>query len=306
MIIVVGHKNPDTDTIVSAIVWAEFLNLTGKKAKAFRAGELNFEIKYVLSRFKEKAPALIEDLTGKEVFLVDHGELKQSPTGIEKAKITGILDHHHIAGIATIEPIYYRNEPIGSTSTLIAKIFNETGKKLSKRQASLLLSGIISDTFKLTSPTSTEEDEKIAKQLQKISGMNITELSDKIFEAKSSLKGLSIDNVLKKDCKEFKFGGTKLSVGVYETTSTKAFDIMKNKVGEALKILKEKQKVDLAYFVVVDILKREGFIYLIGEKEKEIAQKVFKGKIENNIMRVPGLVSRKKQMVPVLAEVLEA
>lgn len=305
MIIVVGHKNPDTDTIVSAIVWAEFLNLTGKKAKAGRGGELNFETKYILSRFKGKAPALVNDLTGKEVFLVDHGELKQSPDGIEKAKIVGILDHHRLAGIIINEPTYYRSEPIGSTSTLIAKIFNEAGKKLNKKQASLLLSGIISDTFKFTSPTTTEEDKKIGKQLQKISGVDINELTEKIFEVKSSLKGLSIENILKKDCKEFEFGKTKLSIGIYETASVRVFDAMKNKVGSALKALKEKQRADLAYFVVVDILKQEGFIYLIGEKEKEIAQKAFKGKIENNIMHVLGLVSRKKQMVPVLAKLLE-
>ena len=305
MIIVIGHKNPDTDTIVSAIVWAEFLNISGKKAKAYRAGELNFETKYVLTRFKQKAPALVGDLENKEVFLVDHGELKQSPEGIEKAKIIGVLDHHRLAGIATTEPTYYRCEPIGSTSSLIAKIFNETGKKINKKQASLLLSGIISDTLKFTSPTTTDEDKKIGKQLQKIAGININELANKMFESKSSLKGMSLEDILQKDYKEFEFGRQKIGIGVYETASVSAFDKMKSKIFDNLAKLKTQRKMDLIYFGVIDILKHEGFLYLIGEKEKEIAQKAFKGKIENNIMRVPGLVSRKKQMVPVLAKILE-
>ena len=304
-IIVVCHKNPDTDTIVSAIVLAEFLSMSGKKAKAYRAGGLNFETKYVLSRFGEKKPALISNLENKEVFLVDHGELRQSPADIEKAKIVGVLDHHRLGGITSIEPIYYRNEPIGSTSSLIAKIFNEAGKKINKKQASLLLSGIISDTLKFTSPTTTDEDKKIGKQLQKIAGINVDELASEMFKAKSSLKGISLNEILQKDYKEFEFNGQKVGIGVFETASPATFSKMEGEVFEGLQKLKIQRKIDLIYFGIIDILKHEGFICLIGEKEKEIAQKAFKGKIENNIMHVPGLVSRKKQMVPVLAKILE-
>lgn len=303
-IVVVGHKNPDTDSVVSAIVWAEYLKSQGKEAKAYRAGDLNFETKFVLEHFNEPAPAMIDDLAGREVFLVDHGELAQSPTGVEKAKIIGVLDHHRLGGIQSVEPVYCRNEPIGSTSSLIAKIFNETGEKLNKKQASLLLAGVISDTLKLASPTTTEEDKKIVEQLVKITGIDIDQLANQMFGAKSSLAGMELEEVLQKDYKEFEFNSTKVGIGVYETISAMAFEPMEDKVFGGLKELKEKRQVDLMYFVVVDILKHEGFIYLLGEKEKEMAQKAFKGEIKDNVMHVPGLVSRKKQMVPVLAKLL--
>jgi manganese-dependent inorganic pyrophosphatase len=304
-IIVVGHKNPDTDSIVSAIVWAEYLKSQGKDAKAYRAGDLNFETKFVLEHFEEPLPEMIGDLDGKEVFLVDHGELAQSPDGIEKVKIVGVLDHHRLGGIQSMEPVYYRSEPIGSTSSLVAKIFNETGKEIDKKRAFLLLAGIISDTLKLTSPTTTEEDKKIAEQLVKITGIDIGHLANQMFGAKSSLAGMEIDEILQKDYKEFEFNSTKVGIGVYETVSAMAFESMEDKVFGGLRALKEKRQVDLMYFAVVDILKHEGFIYLIGDKEKEMAQKAFGGEIKDNVMHVPGLVSRKKQMVPVLAKLLE-
>jgi len=303
--IVIGHKNPDTDSIVSAIVYRDYLEKKGIKAKSARAGELNKETKFIFSFLKVKIPQLIENLSGKDVVLVDHGELSQAADGIKEANILQVLDHHRMAGFSTIEPILYRTEPIGSTSTLIAKIFKESKLELNKQQAALLLAGVISDTLNLTSPTTTILDREIVKELTRISGLDVKKIAQKMFKAKSDLRGISINEILTKDYKEFNFSGTKVGISVYETVVCDPFEKMKEKIFNALRRLKKERSIELIFFAIVDILKQEAFMYIIGFEEEQIAKKAFRENIKENIMYLPGVVSRKKQMVPVLAKVLE-
>jgi len=303
--IILGHKNPDTDTIVSAIVFSDFLRKKRFKVKIGRAGSLNKETKFLLSFLKEKVPPLIKNVVKKNIILIDHGDLNQAISGAEKANILMVLDHHRIAGLETIEPIFYRCEPLGSTATLIAKIFSEENLKLNKRQASLLLCGIISDTLKFTSPTTTKEDKKIAQKLIKISKINVEEIAKQMFEVKSDLKGILIKKILTKDYKEYNFSGKKVGIGVYETVFPKSFEKIKKKIFEELEKLKKEMKLDLLFFAVVDIFKKISFLYLIGTQEEEIAKKVFKEKIKENIMILPKIVSRKTQIVPPIANILK-
>ena len=304
-IIVIGHISPDLDSIVSAIILAEFLNKKEKKNnyEAKSAGKLNQETNYILNYFGYKKPQRIKDLSHKKVFLVDHGEYEQSLSGIEKAEIVGVVDHHKMGGLKTALPIFYRSEALGSTSTILSKMFFENKIALTKKQAGMLLSGIISDTLNFTSPTSTLEDKRIAQALAKIAKENIKELADKILEIKSDISGISMAGLVKRDYKEFKAGKIKFAIGVFETINPRK--INKEKVFNSLKKTKNKEKIDLLFFGLVDIIKKNTELFLAGEEEKEVAEKSFSQKSSNNVLFLEGVLSRKKQILPPLAKFLE-
>ncbi len=304
---IIGHKNPDTDSIVSSIILKDVLekkkgpfNLDNFQFKATRSGKLNKETKFVLSRFKEKAPSLVKSGKKKKVFLVDHGSYEESIKNIEEAEIFGVLDHHRLGGINTSCPIFYRAEPLGATSTILAKIFFENNISLSKKKAGMLLAGILSDTLNLTSPTTTKTDKKIAEKLSEISGEDKEKLSQKMFQEKSDISDISFSDLIKKDYKEFESSGTKFGIGVWETTNTEKIKEKKKEIISALKKFKKERKLDFLFFASVNILKKESDLFLIGEKESEASKVVFKKKINENIMFLPDVVSRKKQILPPL------
>jgi len=304
MLYVVGHKNPDVDSIVSAMVMADYLEKLGRKAKAFRTGKMNQETKFVLNKIKISPPSFIKNLAKKKVFLVDHNEFEEAGLGIEKAEISGILDHHKLGGIKTKTPIYFRAEPLGSTAALIFKLFGEKNLPLNKNQAFLLLSGIISDTLKFTSPTCTEEDIEIGKTLSEISRQGIDELAEEMFKAKSDISGLSLEDLISTDYKEYRERKLIFGIGVQETIMPEIILSKKEKILNALADFKRKRKIDLIFLGIVDILKRKTYLLINGEKEKEIAERAFGKKEKENLILLPGIVSRKKQMVPAVLEAL--
>jgi len=304
MISIFGHKNPDTDAIVAPIVWESFLKRKKIKAKAFRQGPLNQETKFVLKFFKVKEPPLKTKVKPNEkIILLDHNLYSQAPEGAKKADLIQVIDHHFIGDFQTKKPIYYRAEPLGSTSTIIAKIFFENGISLRKKEAGLLLAGIISDTLKFSSPTTTPEDKKIAKKLEKIAEVNINELAQKMFEAKSEIKGLSLKEIILKDFKEFEAKKAKFGIGVWETVIPDSLISKAKDLKKEIEILREEKNLDFLFFGIVDIIKKKTF-FLLSEKEKEILKKAFSGKIEEDFLVAQGIVSRKKQMVPKFLEIL--
>jgi len=304
MIYLVSHKKPDTDSIVATIVMKYFLKKLGKEVKACRAGKINGETAYILNYLKQKPPVLINDLSERKIFLIDHNEIEQGCKGMEKAEIVGILDHHRLGGLETIEPIFSRIEAIGSTSTLVFKLFQEKRFLLSRKQASLLLAGIISDTLKFISPTTTKEDKKIAKKLEGISGENIEKLSKEMFKARFHISRVSLGDLIRKDYKEFQLDSTKVGVAVWETIIPKEILEEKQKILKLLTGLKKERRVDLIYFGVIDVLKKECYFFLIDKKEKKIAEKAFGKKEKESLIYLPGVLSRKKQIIPKLAKIL--
>lgn len=303
-IIVVGHKNPDTDSIVSAIAAKEYLSeVLSKEAVACRAGELNNETKFVLEKFLVEVPAVVNFEEGDEVALVDHNEISQLAEGLNINQVEYIFDHHKMA-IATEKPIYCRMEPIGSTSSLIAKMFFEKGVRPSEMIAKLLLAGILSDTLNLTSPTTTEIDRQLVAMLNEIAKLEIPSFVDEMFKAKSSLEGISVEDIITLDYKNFEMGPSLVGVGTWETTSPESVNENKAVIMEALKNKKVAENLQYMYFMVVDILKESCQLYIIGEQEAELAKKVFGKEVVEDIMELPGVVSRKKQIVPQLTEEL--
>jgi manganese-dependent inorganic pyrophosphatase len=305
-IYVIGHRNPDTDSVVSAIVFSFFLKKKGVNAVPAVIGEINKETGLVLKLLKQKKPEKIKrQVKDNQYYLVDHGSLEQSLPGIKEKDILGVLDHHRMAGLSTDGPIFYRNEVVGSTSTLIFKIFNEERIKLTKIQASLLLSGIISDTLRLKSPTTTQEDRKAVVSLKKTSGINVDVLSQKMFQAKSDVSGMKTRDIILTDYKTMTFSGKKIGMGVYETVLPDSLSKIKKEIFKQLEKIKKENKLDYVFFGLIDIIKKECFLYLVSSEEKELAEKAFKGRYkEEGIFLMPGVVSRKKQIIPPLSSIL--
>ncbi len=304
-IIIVGHKNPDTDSIISAIVAQEFFSkVLSKDAKAYRAGGLNNETKFILEKFGVEIPELVTSTDENDsVALVDHNESSQIFDGLNYSNVDYIIDHHKIA-VVTEKPIFFRSEPIGSTSSLIAKMFFEKNAEISETSAKLLLAGILSDTLNFVSPTTTEEDKEIAMKLNAIAKLDTEEFVAEMFKAKSSLEGISIEELISLDYKAFEMGAYKVGVGTWETTGPESVNLKKAEILEALTSKKDSDKLDRMFFMVVDILKQNCQLYIIGEEEKALAEKVFGGNVEDGIMFLPGVVSRKKQIIPQLTEEL--
>ncbi|MDR3559306.1 MAG: manganese-dependent inorganic pyrophosphatase [Candidatus Pacebacteria bacterium] len=305
-IIVIGHKNPDTDSIVSALGAAEYLRkVLGLDAEAYRAGEINNETKFVLEHIGVEVPPYLESASEDEaISLVDHNEVSQVAEGVDYSKVEYIFDHHKIS-LQTERPIFLRTEPIGSTASLIAKMFLEKGGEFSAKTAKLLLAGILSDTLNLTSPTATHEDAEISEKLNEIAKIDVFSFADEMFVAKSSLEGISIEDITTLDYKNFEMGGKKVGVGTWETTNPETVNEKKVEIAKVLEIKKEVDRLDYVFFMVADIIKQNSYLYMIGEEEKKLAEKVFKGKMADGIMFLEGVVSRKKQIIPPLTAELE-
>ncbi|MFH1643338.1 MAG: manganese-dependent inorganic pyrophosphatase [Patescibacteria group bacterium] len=307
-VIVIGHKNPDTDSVVSAIVMSQLINqaqgpVSGNAIPKI-SGRPNKETEFVLNHFEQDAPDIVESLVGEDVFLIDHSEFSQSVDGIEEANLVGVLDHHNMGGIKTASSIFYKAEPIGSTATIIAKIFSGRNIELNKKQAGLLLAAIISDTLKFTSPTTTKIDKDVAQKLVEISGEDIDQLAEAMFEAKSDIFGISALELVSKDYKEFEVGGKKFGIGVWETVKPEKIEALKEEILFSLEKTKEEKGLDLIFFGIVDIIGNKTKVIFL-DSDKEALEEVFGIQSNNNSLVLEGVVSRKKQMAPLVINYFE-
>ena len=304
-IAIIGHRNPDTDSIVSAVAAEElFKNLFGVEAQALRAGNINNETKFVFEKFGISIPELVEDVEEiSSVALVDHNEQSQTFNGLDYANVDYVIDHHKLS-IQTEKPIFCRVEPIGSTSALIAKMFFEKGISPNEKTAKLLLAGMLSDTLNLTSPTTTSQDEELVRKLNGIAGLDTDVFVNEMFKAKSSLEGISIEDIVSIDYKTFEMGKKNVGIGTWETTHPESVDAKKDEIMQALIDKKAEEKLDYIFFMVVDILKQYCQLYVVGEAESVLAEKVFGAKAKESAVLLEGVVSRKKQIVPPLMEEL--
>jgi manganese-dependent inorganic pyrophosphatase len=295
-IYVVGHKNPDTDSVVSAVALADFLGGDYLPAKA---GELNNETEYILNRFNIEIPKTLPE-SAHSVVLVDHNSPEEALECITPERIKAVYDHHKLCGVFTDEAVLVRMQPVGSTSTIMAKMYQEEGKKPSKSIASALLCGVLSDTLKFNSPTTTEIDKEMAEFLNEIADIDIETTAQAMFMAKSDISGIKTEDLLTKDYKVFEMSGQKVGIGVWETVLPDAVMARKSEIIDALKKEKEKSKLDYAYFAIIDIVSEVAHFIIEGDKEKEVAEAVFKGTVRGDVLVAEGVVSRKKQIIPPL------
>lgn len=304
-VIIIGHQSPDTDCTVASLIAEDYYrNVLKIDAQAKRLGELNNETEFIFKKLGINAPALIKLVSKSEsIILIDHNEKQQTINGLDFAQVEKIIDHHKVV-LSTERPIAIRTEPWGSTSSILAKMYQEADREISPKIAKLMLAGILSDTLNLTSPTTTYFDKQVVKKLNKIAKLDIKKFVQEMFAAKSSLKGISLKTLISQDYKLFEIGKYKMGIGVWETTSPQIVNEKKKKILELLKAKKAKEKPDYVLFFVVDILKQESFLYLIGEEEKKLAGKAFKGEEREGLIYLKGVVSRKKQITPLLTKEL--
>jgi len=298
---IIGHLNPDTDTICSAIAYQNLLTFQGVESKAFALGEVNNETRFVLEKFGVDFPEVISELPhDSEIILVDHNEESQSIENLNNLNVTEIIDHHK-ANIQTDKPIRIHIEPLGSSCSIIAKKFIAKNIDISPAIAQILIAGIISDTLHFRSPTTTDVDRKIVADLNKIAKIKSLDFfSLAMFNAKSDVKDLSTEELVRLDYKKFDFFGHKFGIGVMETTN-KDFGLERQKeILEILEKIKENDKMEGVYFSIIDILKEENYTLSSGDKEKQLFKELFKMKEEKSILFTKGLVSRKKEIVPVI------
>ncbi len=298
-VLIFGHKNPDTDTICSAMVKEILYKKNGcEKSKAVRLGNVNKETQYVLNYLGLEAPELIEKVEeGQEVILVDHNEFNQSVEGIEKAKILEVVDHHRIANFETSEPLYYTARPFGCTSTILYKEFKQRNIEIERTEAILMASAIISDTLLLKSPTTTKHDIKALEELGKIADINIEEYGLEMLKAGTDLDDFSAEELINLDAKSLDKEGTKFVIAQVNTVSIE--DVLKrqNELEDAMNKAISEKGLSLFVLAITDILNSNSEIIALGTKTDAV-EKGFNTKLENNTAFLEGVVSRKKQLLP--------
>lgn len=285
---------------------------------SFSIDELADDIKKVMTETRYRSyPVLGEDskVVGtisryhlisdhkKKVIQVDHNERGQSVHGLEDAEILEIIDHHRVADIQTGNPIYFRNEPLGSTSTIVAKTFFENGITPSREIAGLLCSAIISDTLLFRSPTCTAIDKEICLKLAEIANIEVESYSKEMFKAGTSLKGKSVDEIFNQDYKPFTIEGIKVGVAQVNTMDIEGFMPLKDEMLAYMEKKAEENGLKMIMLLLTDII-NEGSQVLVAGKMPEIAEKTFNVTLENNTAYLPGVLSRKKQVVPPLTNTI--
>lgn len=239
----------------------------------------------------------------KQVILVDHNERAQSVHGLEDAEILEIIDHHKIGSVETGSPIYFRNEPVGCTATIVGSIFFENGIRPSKKIAGLLCSAIISDTLLFKSPTSTKTDELVLRRLATIAGINPEKYAKEMFKAGSSLEGKTPDQILNQDFKPFTMNDVKIGVSQISTMDTEGFEAVRKEIIELMNKKCENEGFGLMLLMVTDILKGGSELIAVGHY-KDVVSKAFGVTLEGNSAYAPGVMSRKKQIIPPLTSVM--
>ena len=302
-ILVIGHKNPDTDSICSAIAYSELKNKLGQNTKPVRAGELNKETEFVMDYFKSEIPALNPDISGRDVILVDHNERTQTADGFEGAKILELIDHHRIANFNVDEPLKVRMEPVGCTSTIIFDMYKENGLLPDKIIAGLMLSAIISDTLLFKSPTCTEKDTIAGRELSKIAEIDLAVYGVEMLKAGTALDDKTINELLNMDMKIFDVNDFKIGIAQINAVDEKAILAKKEEILLEISNIMKSDNLNMFMFVVTNILTNNSMGLVAGEKQ-EIVEKAFNSKIINSELTLEGIVSRKKQIVPPLTKTL--
>lgn len=299
-----GHKNPDTDTIASALVMEDLEKELGNDVQAARLGDVSDETQFALDYFKVQAPALLETpLKGKDVILVDHNEFQQSADDITDATITMVVDHHRISNFETAAPLYYRAEPVGCTTTILKKMYEENGIEIKPEIAGLMISAIISDTLLFKSPTCTEQDKQACEALAKIANVDLNEYGLEMLKAGASVKGKSPEFLLNMDAKSFNMGDKVVRIAQVNTVDVNEVLEIQEDVENEINAIIAKEQYDLFVFVITDILNSDSTAIALG-KEQQVVTKAFNTELNGNVAVLPGVVSRKKQVVPPIDELL--
>ncbi|WHY69269.1 manganese-dependent inorganic pyrophosphatase [Neobacillus sp. SuZ13] len=303
-VLIFGHKNPDTDTICSAIAYADLKKQLGMDVEPVRLGQINGETQFALNQFNAEVPRLVEAVASEvnSVILVDHNERQQSANDIADVRVLEVIDHHRIANFETSDPLYYRCEPVGCTATILNKMYKENNKEISKPIAGLMLSAIISDSLLFKSPTCTPEDVAAARELAEIAGVDADTYGLEMLKAGADVRDKSISELLSLDAKGFEMGSSKVEIAQVNVVDTADVLARQEELEAAISSIIEEKNLDLFLFVVTDILTNDSVGLALGSKTAAV-EKAYNVSLVNNTATLKGVVSRKKQIVPVLTDI---
>ena len=301
--LVFGHKSPDTDSTGSPIVWAWYLTeVRGTPAKAVLLGEPNTEAAFMLRHWGLEKPEIIADVApGQSVVVVDTNNPAELPDGIHEAKIEAIIDHHLLAGgLKTKAPIEMVLRPLACTATVMHDIIGADLKRAPKAVKGAMLTCILSDTLEFRSPTTTPHDRKVAEALAADLGVSIPAFAAEMFAAKSDVSAFSDAALLRMDSKEYNVDGKEMRVSVLETTAPQVLLDRKAALMAAMPGVAAEDGADQVLLFIVDILKEEATLLVPNDFVKRVAEASFGAKVSGDTVVLPGIMSRKKQIIPAL------
>ncbi|MEX1301983.1 MAG: manganese-dependent inorganic pyrophosphatase [Desulfotignum sp.] len=296
--LVFGHKNPDTDSVCAAIALADLKKKLGEDIAPAAQGELNPESKFVLDKFGVAAPKVVTSYAGKDVYLVDHSDLAQSPDDLKQANILGIVDHHKLGDVTTGQPLECWIWPVGCTCTVISRMYKYLGVEIPKDIAGIMLCAILSDTVIFKSATCTDEDKAVCAELSEICGeSNLEALGIQMFKVKSAVEGTPIRELVFRDYKDFNMSGKGVGVGQLELVDLSIVDGIKAELEKDIRDLKAEKGHHSVLLMLTDIMK-EGTELLVASDDESVVEKAFGVAPKDGKAWLPGIMSRKKQIVP--------
>jgi len=301
---VFGHKSPDTDSTGSPLIWAWYLSeVKGTPAEAKLLGEPNTEAAFVIDRWGFDKPEIIGDVAADEpVVIVDTNNPAELPDSINDADILAIIDHHKlVGGLETKGPIDITIRPLACAATVMFDLMGDDAAKMPENIKGAMLSCILSDTLEFRSPTTTDHDKALAEKLAADLGVSIPDYAAEMFAAKSDVSAFSDAELLRMDSKEYGVGDTKFRVSVLETTAPAIVLDRKASLMETMTSVATEDGVDQVLLFVVDILNEEATLLVPNDLVKTVAEKSFGAAVSGDAVVLPGVMSRKKQIIPNLA-----
>ena len=298
---VFGHKSPDTDSTGSPIIWAWYLSeVRGTPATPALLGEPNTEAAFVLKKWGFDKPEIISGIAaGEKVVIVDTNNPAELPDGINDADIIQIIDHHKLTGgLETKAPIDITIKPLACTATIMHNLMGDNASKMPDNIKGAMLSCILSDTLEFRSPTTTEQDKALAEKLAADLKIDISAYASEMFEAKSDVGAFSDAELLRMDSKEYAVGGKEFRVSVLETTAPKLVLDRKDSLMAAMVDVAKEDGADQVLLFVVDILNEEATLLVPNDLVKGVAEKSFGATVSGDTVVLPGIMSRKKQIIP--------
>lgn len=303
MIQVFGHKSPDTDSTGSPIIWAWYLTeVKGTPAEPVLLGEPNTEAAFVLRHWNLPKPRIIADVAaGQACVIVDTNNPAELPASINEASVQAIIDHHLLAGgIKTKTPIDITIRPLACTATIMHDLMGADAARMPREIKGAMLSCILSDTLEFRSPTTTPHDKAVAEKLAAELGVSIPEYAAELFAAKSDVSAFSDAELLRMDSKEYNIAGKELRVSVLETTAPRVLLDRKAALMAAMPGVAAEDGADQVLLFIVDILREEATLLVPNDLVKQIAEASFGATVTGDTVVLPGIMSRKKQIIPAL------
>ncbi len=295
-----GHKIPDSDSIIGAISLAYLHNKIGVEAIPARQGEPNPETAYILDKFGLDTPELKESFAGEDLWLIDYSDLAQAPDDAKEANILGIVDHHKLGDITTSAPLECWIRPVGCSNTIVKEMYDFHKVEIPKEIAGAMMCAILSDTVIFKSPTCTDTDIKAVRELAEIAGVeDFGAVGMEMFRVKSAVDGTEPRELVKRDFKAFDMNGKKVGIGQLEVVDGSVFDSIKGDLLADMKALKDEESFDEVLLLLTDIMKEGSEILVTGDFDA-IVEKAFDKEIEDGAFWLDGCLSRKKQIVPFL------